>query len=108
MSEVDHVTPHALGGEVSLDNLAAACRNCNGHKSDAQSIKDPETGELVPLFNPREDAWKEHFGWSENKVQIVGLTAKGRASVERLQVNNALIVTAREFWLKAGWVALID
>jgi 5-methylcytosine-specific restriction endonuclease McrA len=35
ISEVDHVTPHSLGGETSLENLAAACRNCNSHKSDS-------------------------------------------------------------------------
>jgi hypothetical protein len=28
-TEVDHIVPHALGGDASLDNLRAACKPCN-------------------------------------------------------------------------------
>ncbi|AXH46940.1 HNH endonuclease [Mycobacterium phage Aminay] len=31
---IDHIVPLALGGEDTLDNLAAACRKCNRDKSD--------------------------------------------------------------------------
>jgi 5-methylcytosine-specific restriction endonuclease McrA len=30
--EVDHVTPKALGGETSIENLQALCRDCNRGK----------------------------------------------------------------------------
>lgn len=33
---VDHVTPTALGGTDSPDNLVAACRDCNAGKSSTQ------------------------------------------------------------------------
>lgn len=103
--EIDHIIPQSANGETISENLALACGVCNSHKSDAQTIKDPETGELVALFNPREDVWKEHFAWSEDRLKIVGLSAKGRASIERLKMNNVLILSARQIWLKAGWVA---
>jgi hypothetical protein len=58
------------------------------------------------LFNPRQDVWKEHFAGSDDKLKIIGLSAKGRVSVERLKMNNSLVVSARGMWLKAGWEAL--
>jgi hypothetical protein len=106
--EVDHIVPQSVGGETVAENLALACGVCNSHKSNAQNAKDPESGELVSLFNPRQDVWKEHFAWSEDKLRVVALSAKGRVGVERLKMNNALILSARQVWLKAGWIAVSD
>lgn len=51
--QVDHVIAEKHGGQTSLDNLALSCTVCNRRKgSDIGSI-NPETGSLVPLFNPR-------------------------------------------------------
>ena len=33
---VDHITPHALGGGSTLDNLRAACRHCNSSRGGFQ------------------------------------------------------------------------
>jgi len=57
----------------------------------------------VPLFNPRRQSWKDHFSWSKNGVENVGLTASGRATVIALRLNNALTITVRQNWIKAGW-----
>ena len=50
-------------------------------------VKDPETGEIVPIFNPCQQAWKEHFRW--DRVQVVGLTATGRATIDALATSNS-------------------
>jgi len=80
---IDRVIPTSKGGTDNLDNLALACFHCNRRKSDRITAFDPESGEEVPLFNPRKNAWKDHFIWSDDGIQIIGVTAIGRATVPR-------------------------
>jgi 5-methylcytosine-specific restriction endonuclease McrA len=49
---IEHVVPCSRGGADEPDNLAWACPGCNLHKSDRVEVVDPETGAIVPLFNP--------------------------------------------------------
>lgn len=58
---IDHVTPVTAGGPTTEDNLALACVSCSLRKAARQTLADPKTGEAVPIFNPRQQAWKEHF-----------------------------------------------
>jgi 5-methylcytosine-specific restriction endonuclease McrA len=58
---IDHVIPVAASGETTADNLALACVSCSLHKSARQMVEEPETGETVPIFNPRQQVWTEHF-----------------------------------------------
>lgn len=88
---VDHVRPLRLGGTDDLDNLALACFQCNRRKSDLLSAPDPETSTSVPLFNPRLQSWSEHFAWSSDMTQIVGLSAAGRATITTLDMNRRRI-----------------
>jgi hypothetical protein len=97
--EVDHVVPHARGGLDEFANLALACRSCNLRKGTAQRARDPETGQIVPLFNPRTDDWGEHFAVDLDIFSIEGLTAEGRASVRRLGLNRKVQVDARRLWI---------
>jgi hypothetical protein len=92
---VDHIVPEAGGGSSDPENLAFACENCNGNKSDKTHGFDAETGERVPLFHPRKDSWTDHFQWTENQQFITGLTATGRATVETLQLNHPAVVNMR-------------
>ncbi|MBM3241901.1 HNH endonuclease [Candidatus Poribacteria bacterium] len=92
---VDHVIPLAKNGMDTLDNLALACFHCNRRKSDKLTALDPVTSEEVPLFNPREDCWEAHFIWSEDGLFIIGLTQKGRATVEALQLNRERAINIR-------------
>ena len=55
---------------------------------------DPDTGELTPLFNPRSDAWSEHFAW--DGVWLRGKTAIGRATVTVLDINHVDSLAVRE------------
>jgi hypothetical protein len=47
--------------------------------SDAAGF-DPNSGDLLPLFNPRSDDWSEHFHW--NGPVLVGLKPVGRATID--------------------------
>jgi 5-methylcytosine-specific restriction endonuclease McrA len=53
--EIDHLVPVALGGSSEEINLWLACPHCNGAKAARIDAVDPETGQTVPLFNPRTD-----------------------------------------------------
>jgi hypothetical protein len=61
------------------------------------------TGESVLLFHPRRQQWSEHFYWSEDGSEIIGLTPVGRATVAALNMNHPDIVEARRRWAKVGW-----
>jgi hypothetical protein len=50
---LEHIIAKQHGGETKADNLAWACHRCNRHKGPNLSGIDPETQEIVQLFNPR-------------------------------------------------------
>jgi hypothetical protein len=97
--EIDHIVPRAREGPTTADNLCLACSSCNGYKQVNTHAIDPESGEEVALFNPRQQHWHEHFTWSEDGTAIVGLTPSGRATVGALKLNHSLIVAARSIWV---------
>ena len=72
-------------------NLWLACSLCNDHKSNRIAAPDAESGETVRLFDPRRQAWTEHFHWTEQADEIIGLTPIGRATVAALQLRPALV-----------------
>lgn len=97
--EVEHVRPTSLGGGDELTNLALACRSCNSFKSDAITGWDDETAADVPLFNPREQRWEEHFSVDLEAGLICGLTPCGRATVNQLGMNEPRPLVARQLWI---------
>lgn len=97
---VEHIQPD--GGD-GVDNLCLSCANCNLSKAKATTALDTETGEIVPLFNPRTQKWVEHFQWVDNGQRLAGRTKTGRATVERLKINQERIVTSRLLWIEAGY-----
>jgi hypothetical protein len=100
---VDHILPQAQGGETTFENLCFACRRCNEFKGSAVNAQDPLTGEVAPLFHPRQQVWADHFRWDESGTQLIGLTAVGRATIVALNMNNSVIVYARRRWVSVGW-----
>ncbi len=96
--EVDHVVPQARGGSEDFANLALACRSCNLRKGSAQRARDPETGQLLLVFNPRAHDWAEHFILDLETLVIEGLTPIGRATARRLGLNRRVQVDARRLW----------
>ncbi len=100
---IEHIIPLSRGGASDETNLWLACAWCNSYKGDKTHSLDPDTGEDVPLFNPRTQCWFDHFRWSDDGIRIIGLTPTGRATVLALQLNNEFILPARRYWVLAGW-----
>jgi HNH endonuclease len=93
---IEHIIPRSKGGTNDPDNLAIARQGCNNLKySHIESI-DPITGKSAPLYHPRQDQWHEHFSWSDDYAQVIGLTMTGRAIIERLQLNREGVVNLRQ------------
>lgn len=99
----EHLLPRAAGGTTVRENLWRSCRACNELKSAQTHAVDPETGETVALYNPRQQRWLEHFAWSEDGVRMVGRTPIGRATIAALQLNRPLLVAARRRWVVGDW-----
>lgn len=98
--EPDHIIAGQHGGETTLENLALACMQCNRAKGANIASVDPETGERVFLFDPRRDAWTEHFRL--DGARIVGLTAIGRATARLLKFDDLERVELRNILRRAG------
>ena len=102
-TEIDHIIPQSADGPTELDNLCLTCVSCNGFKLAFQEAADPDSGKTVPLFNPRTQHWGDHFVWSDDGTQIIGVTATGRATIVRLRMNRERATEARRLWVSAGW-----
>lgn len=82
---IEHIIARQHGGPDDESNLALACHRCNHHKGTNLSGIDPETGQTVSLFNPRQSSWSDHF--DHRGPVIAGLTPMGRATVRVLAMN---------------------
>lgn len=102
--EIEHIVPISHGGSNDIANLWLSCSICNGHKSDKVIGVDIESGERVPLFNPRIDVWTDHFAWSSDFLRIIGLTSVGRVTVAALHLDSdPIAIEVRSYWVAAGW-----
>jgi len=95
---VDHILPLAAWRSSpipsfepdDLDNLAAACWECNVIGKHARTHgADPFSGLVVPLFHPRDDRWRDHFEWSSDFLIMKGKTPTGWATIRALGLNGA-------------------
>ena len=105
---IDHIVPQSLGGSDSPDNLALACQRCNGYRYNFTTGIAPQTQEIISLFNPRQQKWSDHFIWRADGLKIIGITPTGRATCNRLDLNDAhhnegSIIKARRLWIRGGW-----
>ena len=98
--QLDHIIARQHGGQTKAANLALACFRCNSHKGTNLSGVDPQSARVVRLFNPREDAWTEHFAW--NGPSLIGLTPAGRATIAALRINRPDAVLARAALMAEG------
>jgi hypothetical protein len=100
---IEHIIPEATGGASSEDNLWLSCCVCSNAKGTRTHDHDAITGSMAPLFDPRRQAWTEHFAWSTDGTRVIGLTAIGRVTISALQLNAPFRVHARQRWVAVGW-----
>jgi len=98
--EVDHIIALKDGGQTQADNLVVACLPCNRSKGSDLTTFDPLSNALVPLFNPRQHIWSEHFILED--AIIVGLTPIGRATVVFLKLNAPTRLLHRRVLIAQG------
>ena len=92
---VELIKPGSKFGKAEINNLVYYCNGCRNRKLCETRAFDPITGESVFIFDPRKDKWNKHFVWSDDKLKIIGLTAKGRATVTHLNFNREEQITLR-------------
>ena len=98
---IDHVVPLSRGGPTTLNNLALACVTCSLRKAARHRVRDPQTGRLVPLFNPRTENWADHFAIAR-RWRLVGRSQTGRATITALGMNRVAVVTLRRELVQLG------
>jgi len=98
--EPDHIIPRQHGGRTEADNLALACTRCNRYKGPNVGSFDPQTGDLVPFYNPRTQVWQDHFELDGPVIRP--LTPQGRVTVKILRFNDPARIEEREQIMAAG------
>jgi hypothetical protein len=98
--QIDHVVSLKHGGKNEIDNLAFACPQCNSYKGSDLATFIGEYQNIVPIFNPRYQAWGEHFEYSEGVV--LARTLIGEATIKLLQFNGADRIIQRSILEDAG------
>jgi hypothetical protein len=97
---LDHIVAQQHHGPTTPGNLALCCIDCNRHKGPNLAGVDPITGRVRRLFHPRRDNWTKHFKW-DGPVPV-GLTPKGRATVDVLKINRMNRVANRYALMARG------
>ncbi len=100
--EIEHIIPISKNGTNDLENLACACGGCNAHKYNKTHGKDTLTDTITPLFHPRQMDWQSHFTWSDDYLEVVGLTDVGRTTIFVLQLNRTGLKNIRRLLLLDG------
>ena len=98
--QIDHIRSRKHGGTTTPENLAWACFFCNLNKGPETAAIDEQSGQAARLFNPRIDAWPDHFR-VENWL-IVGLTPIGRVTIAVLEINQEKLVFVRRSLIAKG------
>jgi hypothetical protein len=95
---IDHLIAEKHGGQTVSHNLCLSCYWCNTYKgSDITSVDWASGGQIVPLYNPRQQTWKDHFRLQDALIQP--LTGTGRVTVSLLRLNARERVEERELLL---------
>ncbi len=98
--EIDHIRARKHHGVTTINNTCLAYAYCNSAKGTNAAGYDPDTGVLVPLFNPRLDAWENHFTW--NGPMLLGTSPIARATIDVLRINDPVRIAHRRLLIIAG------
>jgi hypothetical protein len=83
-------------GTDDLDNLCLSCFQCNSFKGSNLAAADPVTGAATFLFDPRKQAWDDHFEINPDAT-LSGKTPEGRVTIEVMKINDERRVQYRQF-----------
>jgi len=83
------------GGSDDRSDLAVFCYRCYEFKGVNTDAPASETGQFVPLFNPRMQGWHNHFVWTNGVTHVIEVTPTDWAMVIALRLNNENVVEAR-------------
>ena len=97
--QLDHLIAVRHKGKTNRENLACACTECNRNKGTDFGTIEQNTGQVIFLFNPRQQNWKDHFRFEG--ARIVGLTPTGNATIELLHLNDDHRLLEREMLIAA-------
>ena len=97
---IEHIIARVHGGTDDFANLALACHRCNERKGTNLAGRDPQTGKIVRLFDPRRQRWSRHFRFVGPR--LLGQTKVGRATVALLAMNAPDRVELRAELLAEG------
>jgi HNH endonuclease len=100
---IEHIQPVSRGGKTISENLALSCQTCNNYKYTQTEAPDPITDQIVSLFHPHQMIWQQHFTWSEDLIQMIGITPVGRATIALLQTNRDGVVNMRRVLIMMGY-----
>ena len=98
--EIDHIVAEKHGGSTTVDNLCLACSLCNQRKGSDLTSVHPDTSEVVALFHPRRNAWKDHFCLIAGRIE--GLSEIGVVTTHFLQCNARERIVERLLLEQAG------
>lgn len=104
--QVDHVIAEKHGGKTTEENLALSCSLCNQAKGSDLASTDPETGNIVRLYHPRQDKWRDHFAIDIESGMIQPLTEIGRVTVKLLKINRLDSLPVRQILIRIGAISV--
>ena len=97
---VEHVIAKQHGGGGEPENLCWSCSRCNLYKGPNIASVEPTTGDVVALFNPRNQQWSSHFTLQD--ARIIGISAIGRATARLLNMNDDRRIELRRDLISRG------
>ncbi|MDX2245017.1 MAG: hypothetical protein NW224_30440 [Leptolyngbyaceae cyanobacterium bins.302] len=93
--------PDKISASTRRVVAARAAGYCEYCRSKTRGT-DPDTGEQVTLFHPRQQRRQDHFEWNEDNTLIVGMAACGRATVASLKLDRSGLVNLRNVLVQVG------
>ena len=90
--------------KVRAANCCEYCYSQEKFATQGFSIEHiyPLSGEIIPLYHPRQQNWSDHFSWSDDYTLMIGLTPVGRITVEVLRLNRKGLVNLRRILYAMG------
>ncbi len=96
---------YGIEAELDWNNYVYSCTVCNRNKGSTFPLADERLQSKIPyelalhqtplLLNPRVDEPAEHFAYNMDG-KMIGLTERGRATIEILDLNRDALLHARQ------------